>query len=201
MEKRKLQEFKKLLINVDMVNGFVREGLMADSYIEHIIPEQIRLINLILGENEALAFIKDCHKLGCKEFDRYPAHCVEGTIEAELVNELKPYEKEALVYKKNSTSAIFAPNFTNDIKKMKSLREVIITGCCTDICDMNLAIPLQNYFDQNNQRVEIIIPMNAVETYNAPNHNRDEYNNMAFKFIEQSGIQLVKKYGGNNYGK
>ena len=186
--KKELEELKQLLIIVDMVNGFVKEGAMADKKIAHIIPEQLRLIKMILEKNEGLAFIKDNHELGCREFERFPIHCVIGTEEAELVDELKPYEKEALVYPKNSTSAIFAPNFMEDIQRMKNLKEVIITGCCTDICDMNLAIPLQNYFDQNNQKVDIIVPTNAVETYDAPYHNRDEYTKMAYKFLEQSGI-------------
>ncbi len=191
--KKELEELKQLLIIVDMVNGFVKEGAMADKKIAHIIPEQLRLIKMILEKNEGLAFIKDNHELGCREFERFPIHCVIGTEEAELVDELKPYEKEALVYSKNSTSAIFAPNFMEDIQRMKNLKEVIITGCCTDICDMNLAIPLQNYFDQNNQKVDIIVPTNAVETYDAAYHNRDEYTKMAYKFLEQSGIQLVKR--------
>lgn len=199
--KKELEELKQLLIVVDMVNGFVRKGAMADPKIAKIIPEQLRLIKMILAKKEGLAFIKDAHELDCREFERFPIHCVIGTEEAELVDELKPYEKEALVYRKNSTSAIFAPNFMDDIKRMKNLKEVIVTGCCTDICDMNLAIPLQNYFDQNNQKVDIVIPTNAVETYDAPYHNRDEYTEMAYKFFEQSGIQLVKKYGGMKNGK
>jgi len=202
MKKKELEDLKTLLIVVDMVNGFVRKGAMADPYIEHIIPEQLRLIKMILEENEGLAFIKDNHELGCREFKRYPEHCVIGTDEADLVEEFIPYEKDALVYCKNSTSAIFAPNFMSDIEKMKSLREVIITGCCTDICDMNLAIPLQNYFDEVDKDVNIIIPKNAVETFNSPQHNREQWNENAFKFIEQSGIKLVRKYErGVNYGK
>ena len=199
--KKELEELKQLLIVVDMVNGFVRKGAMADPKIAKIIPEQLRLIKMILAKNEGLAFIKDAHELDCREFERFPIHCVIGTEEAELVDELKPYEKEALVYRKNSTSAIFAPNFMDDIKRMKNLKAVIITGCCTDICDMNLAIPLQNYFDQNNQKVDIVIPTNTVETYDAPYHNRDEYTEMAYKFFEQSGIQLVKRYGEMKNGK
>lgn len=199
--KKELEELKKLLIVVDMVNGFVKEGNMADPYIAHIIPEQKRLIEQFLKEREGIAFIKDCHEEGCSEFKRFPIHCVKGTYEAELVDELKQYEKEGLIYPKNSTSAIFAPNFMSDIEKMKKLKEIVITGCCTDICDMNLAIPLQNYFDQKDLDVDIIIPTNAVETYNAPYHKREEYNNMAFKFLEQSGIKLVKRYGGMKNGK
>lgn len=191
--KENLEELKRILIIVDMVNGFVRKGNMADKYIEHIIPEQIRLIGN-LKDDERLVFIKDTHEKECREFDRYPVHCIRGTEEAELVDELKKYEKSALVYEKNSISTIYAPNFLKDIDRMKDLKEVIITGCCTDICDINLAIPLQNYFDQNDRKVKITVPMNAVETYDAPNHNRDDYNDIAFKLMTQSGIQLVKKY-------
>lgn len=191
--KEDLEQLKRILIIVDMVNGFVRKGNMADKYIEHIIPEQIRLIEN-LTDDERLVFIKDTHEKECREFDRYPVHCVRGTEEAEVVHELKKYEASALVYEKNSTSTIYAPNFLEDIDRMKALKEVVIAGCCTDICDINLAIPLQNYFDQNDRRVKIIVPINAVETYDAPNHNRDEYNDIAFKLMTQAGIQLVKKY-------
>ena len=59
---------------------------------------------------------------------------------------------------------------------------------------MNLAIPLQNYFDQKERNVRIIVPKNAVETYDAPYHNKDEYNSMAFKFMAQAGIKVVNNY-------
>ena len=185
-------KIEKLLINVDMVNGFVRKGEMADSYIEHIIPEHIKLMNKAQdSEREMIVIIKDTHKKECREFKRYPSHCVEGTEESELVSELAEFEEDALVYEKNSTSAIFAPKFLEDIEKMQNLKEVVIIGCCTDICVINLAIPLQNYFDQQDRNVLITIPQNAVETYDAPNHNREEYNEIAFKLMEQAGIKLV----------
>ena len=198
----KKENLEKLLIVVDMVNGFVRKGAMADPYIERIIPENVRIIKEFLEKEYGVAFIKYNHSENCAEFKRYPKHCIIGTPEADLVDELLPFEKDALVYPKNSTSTIFAPNFLNDIEKMKALREVIITGCCTDICVMNLAIPLQNYFDQMDKEVKIIIPENAVETYGAPYHDRQKWNQEAFCFMNQAGIQLVKKYvGGVNYEK
>jgi len=42
--------------------------------------------------------------------------------------------------------------------------------------------------------VEIIVPKDAVETYDGPNHNRDELNNKAFDFMNQAGIKLVNTY-------
>ena len=71
---------------------------------------------------------------------------------------------------------------------MKELEEVIIAGCCTDICIMNLAIPLINYFDEHNKRVTVRVPQNVVETFNSESHNREEYNEMALKLMKNSGI-------------
>lgn len=198
---KKYEELKKLLVVVDMINGFVKEGNMADPYIEHIIPNQLEIINEIIKEEEGLAFIRDTHDLDCIEFKRYPIHCVKGTSESEVVDELKPFEKKGITYLKNSTSTIYAPNFLNDIDKMKKLKEVIITGCCTDICVMNLAIPLKNYFDQMNRDIEITVPEDAIETYNSDIHNRDDYNKMAKVLMKQSGINIVNTYGGNRNGK
>jgi nicotinamidase-related amidase len=85
---------------------------------------------------------------------------------------------------------MFAKNFMNDIDKMKQLRKVIVTGCCTDICVLNLAIPLINYFDEIDREVEVVVKEDAIETYDAPYHNRDEYNEMALKLMKQAGVRV-----------
>ncbi len=191
---KQIEELEKALIVVDMVNGFVRQGAMKDNYIERIIPKIEELIRLFNKEGEGVIFIKDTHEKNSLEFKKFPEHCIKNSTEAELVDELKKYEKKSLVYEKNSTSAIFAPYFMEDISKMKNLKEVLITGCCTDICVMNLAVPLVNYFDQENKAVKVMVFKDATETFNAPNHNRDEYNAMAYKLMSQAGIEMIKKY-------
>lgn len=196
MKTKKLEEVERLLIVVDMVNGFVREGMMASNHIEHIVPEIQRLIEKCRTEGYGISFIKDSHLEHCREFARYPQHCVKGTSESELISELQPYEEDAFVYEKNSTSTIYAPTFLHDIDKMKKLKEIIVVGCCTDICVLNLVIPLQNYFDQLDRDIDITVPRDAVETYDAPNHPGDIYNDYAFHLIEQAGVQLVHHYKG-----
>ena len=79
----------------------------------------------------------------------------------------------------------------NTINALKNLEKVVIVGCCTDICVLNLAIPLQNYFDQIDRDIKITIPKDAVETYDAPSHSREEYNQMAFKLMHQAGIEII----------
>ena len=187
--KRK-EELQKLLIVVDMVNGFIKKGAMADPYINHITPKLIREVEGILSEDEGVAFIKDTHDMNSTEFKKFPPHCVKGSGEEELIDELKPYEKEALTYEKNSTSTIFAKNFLSDIEKMKMLRKVIVTGCCTDICVLNLAIPLINYFDEHNKNVDVVVRSDLVETYDSPSHNREEYNGMALTLMRQAGAKV-----------
>ena len=185
---------RKLLIVVDMVNGFAKKGNMAEPNIQHITPECERLVKEFLEKGYQVIYITDCHKENCNEFLKFPVHCVEGTDEAEMVDALKKYQDRVIVIKKNSTSAMFAPGFMDIINQMTDLEEVVIIGCCTDICVQNLAIPLANYFDEMDRPVRITIPMNAVETYNAPYHQKDEYNEMAFKFMKQTGINIVERY-------
>lgn len=203
MKKEKLEEIKTLLIIVDMLNGFVNEGPLADPYIRHVIPAQLELIKKVVEEEGTIAFIKDSHEKGCREFERYPEHCVAKTREAELIDELKPYEKDALVYLKNSTSAIFAPGFISDVDAMKNLRKIIFAGCELDICVLNLIIPLNNKFDEENKNVEMILPADVVETYDdSHHHNRKEYTDMAYQLLKQNGITFVRTYkGGKKYGK
>lgn len=185
------EKIKDLLIVVDMVNGFVNEGVLADPYIQRLIPYQKALIeHYQTKENKEVAFIKDTHEKDSKEFESFPPHCLKGTKESELTSELKPYENNALVYQKNSTSVIFAPNFMDDIKAMKELKRIILTGCCTDICVINAAVPLINYFNQNNIYAEVYVPENLSETYEIKDiHDREKYNHMAFTLMKQAGIK------------
>lgn len=188
-------EIKKLLVVIDLVNGFVREGAMADSHIEHIIPECERLVKEFLEQGEEIAYVQDSHKTDCTEFERFPKHCVEGTSESEMVEELKKYGPNVFTFVKNSTSAMAAEyGLRLLLNALENLEEVVIVGCCTDICVLNCAIPMQNYFDEVNRKVTVVVPKNAVETYDSPNHLRDEYNEIAFKLLSQAGVKIVNNY-------
>lgn len=192
--KQNLRETERLLLVVDLVNGFVREGAMGNPYAELILPESERLVKKFVEEGYTVVYVKEWHDENAEEFKKFPRHCVAGTSEAEMVAELLKYQDKVLVFKKNSTSAMFAEGFIEMLSQMVNLKEIVIIGCCTDICVLNLAIPLQNYFDEKNQEVTIIVPKNAVETYDAPNHPREEYNEIAFKLFAQAGIKVVNKY-------
>ena len=185
-----MKNYKKVLYVVDMVNGFVNEGIMHDEYIRNTIDEQVKLIKKFKKENQGVALIKDNHKENCAEFNTFPKHCVIGTNEAELVDEIREYEEDSLVYEKNSTSAMFAKGLLEDLSKMVNLERVYVVGCCSDICVTNFAIPLVNYFDEHDLKVEVVTISDLIETYDAPYHPRDEYNEMANKLMKQAGVKL-----------
>ena len=187
--------YKKCLIVVDMVNGFVREGVLHDNSIANIIPTQIKLIKETLAYGGLVIFIKDTHNKDSKEFKRFgnTHHCIKGTKEAELVDELIPYEGlvNTISIEKNSTSFMEAPDFRKVVKNLDNVEEYGICGCCTDICVVNGAIGLANYNDQWNRDVTIKAYKDAIATYGED--VRENYIDAAYLLMEQQGIQLVKK--------
>ncbi len=185
-------QLNKLLIIIDMVNGFVKEGALADSYINTITPNIINLIKEFKEKNFDIISIQEGHLQNSKEFENFPPHCILGTEEAELIDELKPYENDMKLIRKNSTCGFITKEFFEYFEKNKNeIEEVVLAGCCTDICVLNFALPLKTYINEHNLPIKVTIYKNTVETYDAPSHGREEYNQMAFKIMEQNGINLA----------
>ncbi len=196
--KKDLEELREVLVVVDMVNGFIRYGNLADPSVGHIIPRQIEMVEDFIARKQGIIFVKDTHTKDSVEFDTFLPHCVKGSGEEELVDELKPYESYGYSIEKNSTAAIFADGFLRLIDEMKNIKRIIGVGCESDICVPNLFIPLKNYLNEKNRRVDIIIPEDAIETFDASFHNREEYYNASKLLMNQAGIKLVKTYKGEN---
>ena len=202
---KNLKVYKKCLIVVDMVNGFVREGALADKHIEGTIANQVTLIKQYKEEGNLVIFIKDTHTMDSVEHDRFggAVHCIEGTEEAELVDELKPFEntENTISLEKNSTSYIWAENksegynFVDVLNGLENVEEIEVVGCCTDICVTNGVLPMMNYFDQKNRRVGVTLYQDAIDTFEIPGiHNRKEYEDAAYLLLQQQGAK-VKKLG------
>lgn len=74
---------------------------------------------------------------------------------------------------------------------MISLEKVVITGCCSDICIQNFAIALRNFFDELNLDIEIVVPLNTMETYdNKTSHDRIKSNILAINNMRANGINM-----------
>ena len=194
---KNLEVYDGMLIIVDMVNGFVEEGPLHDKNIKKIIPRQIELIKGAHDKKYIVIFVKDTHDEDAIEFRRFgnTKHCVRGTKEAELVDELLPFEEmeNTISIEKNTTSFMEAPEFRFVVENSKNIKKVELGGCCTDICDFNGIMGLANYYDQWNREVEIMVHEDAIATYSE--EDRSEYVDAAKLLMKQQGIKLVSKKG------
>lgn len=189
------EEKKKLLVIVDMIRGFVEKGNMADPEIARINDEVERLTKLFIQQEDDIIAFQDMHEVGCKEFTKYPQHCVKGTIECDLIPCLQKLEAKMIKIPKNSTCGFITKGYQDYLRINKDkLKEIVVVGCCTDICVMNFVLPMMNYIDQENLDITLTVPEDAVETYHAPSHDREEYNKMAKVLMKQAGINIVRHY-------
>lgn len=193
--KQELERMKRTLIIIDMVKGFREEGNMAIKDIPYIDEELKKLVELFLSEGEDVISIMEGHTKESVEFNSFPEHCILGTSEAELIEPLKQYEKDMLCIRKNSTSGFMTEELQSYLKdNMKTLKEIVFAGVCSDICVLNTAVPTKMYLNQNNINCDVIVPENAIETYDAPGHGREEYNTIAKKVLRLNGIKVPTKY-------
>lgn len=188
-----LKLYKRCLIVVDMVNGFVNEGVLHDKRIKQVLPNQLKLIKEAKANNDLIIFIKDSHSKNAVEFARFgnTNHCLDGSVESELIDEFKPFEglKSTISIKKNSTSFMEAPMFRELLLKEKDLETFDVVGCCTDICVTNGVLGLANYLDENNRKHTINVYLDAVATYNEK--ERSDYVEASKILLKQQGINLV----------
>ena len=193
MLKRNLNvDCEELVIVVDMVNGFCKEGALASPSVMRVVPRQIEILEEYSNkENGQIIFIRDCHTKDSVEFKTFGEHCLEGTEEVEVIDELQRFIN--CEYLKNSTNFMFAPDFMNDIDKLKNLKKVLLMGVLSDRCDKDGGIGLKTYFNQNNRDIEVAVLEDCCDTYSAPGHEADIVNEESFKDMENAGIVRVKR--------
>lgn len=192
---KNLKVYETALIVVDMVNGFVNEGVLHDKNIKKIVPRQLELLEEAEKKGSLIILVKDTHNKNATEFKRFgnTTHCIQGTSEAELIDELKPFEQKdnVITVEKNSTSLMESPEFREIVKQAENLKEVNFVGCCTDICVFNGAMGLANYYDEWNRDVTINVHEDAIATYSED--ERGEYIESAKLLMKLQGINLVSK--------
>lgn len=192
---KNLKVYETALIVVDMVNGFVNEGVLHDKNIKKIVPRQLELLEEAEKKGSLIILVKDTHNKNATEFKRFgnTTHCIQGTSEAELIDELKPFEQKdnVITVEKNSTSLMESPEFRKIVRQAENLKEVNFVGCCTDICVFNGAMGLANYYDEWNRDVTINVHEDAIATYSED--ERGEYIESAKLLMKLQGINLVSK--------
>lgn len=181
---------KTVHIVVDMVNGFVKEGALASREVLSINDDVAKFS----AECEKAGIVNyalcDSHPEKCTEFDTYPVHCVRGTAESELTDELKnaAYFK---VFPKLSVNGWLEEKFQKEIIDSDAYT-FIITGDCTDMCVIQLALTLKSAMNRINRPSRVIIPTELAATCSLPLRSPETGELAAFLIMQTNGIELVR---------
>lgn len=179
-----------MLVIIDMVNGFINEGALADKNINNITPNIINLINKAQAKNMPIVAFKDCHDEFDDEFKIFPPHCIKGTSESELIDELKPYEDDFIVIEKNTTNGFITQKFLNIVKNHK-IDNVYVTGCCTDICVNGFVNSYLKFIEKYSLSTKIKVIGDACATFDGQNHSALLEHNKSLKEMEKNGAKII----------
>ena len=180
---------KKLLVIIDMVNGFINEGALADKKINKITPKIVKLVQGAIKKGIPMVAFKDTHTSDDKKFETYPPHCMKGTSECELIPELKPFENKMITIEKNTTNGFNTVEFQRLISNFH-FEEVVVVGCCTDICVEAFATSLRAFYVNQNRIAKISVVEDAVYTFDSNNHIAKEEHQKAIQRMQEAGIGI-----------
>ena len=170
-----IYENRVFLVCVDVLNGFCKEGKLASPLIFEIVEPIAKLTSLFLAEGflaENLIFLNDSHLEDAVEFKVFPPHCIRGSKEAALVDELKQYMSISRIFLKNSLTAIFSKNkdgeFFFEFLKNQFLQGkcvFLVVGDCTDLCIYHNAMAIKLYANELNFDIDVVVSLKHVRTY------------------------------------
>ncbi|MGL5268480.1 MAG: isochorismatase family cysteine hydrolase [Spiroplasma sp.] len=178
---------KIIIFVIDMINGFVQEGNLSSPEIKTIVSPIKNFLNQAIKEKIEIIALNDAHSQNNPEFNNYPIHCLENSKEADLVTELQ--FPEIKIIKKNSTNGFF----NLDLSKLEAYENIIITGCCTDICIYQFALSCKTWYNQQNKNVNVIVSKSMTATFDSSNHPSDVVNAIAWNSMIKNGIIIVRE--------
>ena len=159
------------VISVDLIKGFCSIGPLSSPRVASIIAPVAELFTLAHSSGvRALAVAQDTHEPDAEEFAAWPPHCVRGSEESQTVNELVnlPFFNEISLFRKNSINSAEFTGLDAWISARKALNTFVVVGDCTDLCVYQLAMHLLTQANARQIRRHVIVPANAVDTYDLP---------------------------------
>ncbi len=153
----------RVILVVDMLRGFLEEGhpLFCGVRSRRIIPAIQRLLRTETDSGSAIIFVSDQHQAEDPEFERFPAHCVSGTPECEVIPELAEYAQTSI--SKQHFSAFSNTELDALLSELKATT-LVICGVCTDICVLHTVAAAKD------RGYEVEVPADCVASFDDKNH-------------------------------
>lgn len=153
----------KALIIIDMLNDFVLGNAPLQIPNAKSIVGCINEQRKIAAENSyPVIYVSDAHSPDDEEFDIWPKHCVKGTKGAEIIDELKPSEKD-IALEKTRYSAFFNTRL-DEVLRENDIDTLVLTGLLTNVCVMYTAA------DAVSRNYHVIVPENCVIALDEETH-------------------------------
>ena len=181
------------VVVVDMLVGFARTGPLASPRVDALVAPIAAFLRGLEAAAVSRAWrLEDAHTEDAGEFAVYPAHCVEGTLEAEPLPELVEVAlfRAATRVPKNALSA-FDRYDLEAAAIEQGLDRLLIVGDCTDLCIEACAMPLRLYANARRHRLDVVVLADLVDTFDAPGHPGDDSHALALYRMAQNGVRVV----------
>lgn len=191
------------LLIIDMLKGFCQMGPLSSPRVGALVgPVRGALEEAHRRGVERIAAFCDRHPRDAVEFGSYPPHCLAGTAESEVVDELiaVPAWRTVREVDKNSLSSFLASDLLQRWVA-EGVSTFVVTGDCTDLCVYQAAMPLRLYANQHNLALSVIVPASLVDTYDlpveearrsgAPAHPADLFHKLFLYSMALNGVEVV----------
>jgi nicotinamidase-related amidase len=187
-----LERGSSALIIVDMVNGFVKRGALSSPNVLSLNEKIAGLLKACNKLNIPAVCFADTHSRQSAQFRDFPGHCIGGTEESLVTDEIAAGKFELIP--KNSTNGFLEPAFTSWLGKNGNIDKFIITGCCTDLCVLQFALALKADFNRRDRVSRVIVPAGLTATYDAPRHSASFIDTMSYYNMLQNGIEVTTNF-------
>lgn len=180
------------LLVVDMVNGFVKRGALSSPNAFSLNEKIAELLKSCNKLSIPVICFADAHSRQSTQFKDFPEHCISGTDESSVTDEITAGEFKLIP--KNSTNGFLEPAFAAWLKENDKIDTFIITGCCTDLCILQFALALKADFNRRNRVSRVIIPAELTATYDAPRHSASFIDTMSYYNMLLCGIEVTTNF-------
>ena len=192
------------VVVVDLVKGFCLQGPLANDSVASLVEPTVEFLKRARSHGITRYFFPcDAHQSDSQEFAAFPPHCIAGSRESELMEELTSLDFSDLFQRidKRSVSSLIGTELAETIASDET-RTVICMGDCTDLCLYHLAVGLRFFANHNHLKWDIVVPQNLVATYDVSvavaeelkilPHPGEMMNALFLYHLELNGVRVVR---------
>ena len=186
------------IFSTDMIVAFCDHGSLASERVCGIVQPVAALFRSAHRRGlRQFVLLQDTHHPEAPEFQAWPAHAIRGTEESETIPELKelPFADRFTFIEKNSLNPAIDTLFESWLGEHPHISTAIVVGNCTDLCVYQLAMYLRIRANALNiPKYRVVVPENAVQTYDSPEHPGDFFHQVFLYHMAVNGIEVVREF-------